>query len=156
MEKKTIDSSDRFITEMFFSQEDIDLMEKYVYLDESKIHGVGTFAKVDIPSGTEIGYYVGPPWNGNGPDRFVYHYGEAGIPLLVVGPMRFMNHSPEPNTEMWENSDFYDEEDNMIPYIKPGTVIFTTRDIRQGEEITSYYSDGFQEWIDNGMKEEDQ
>jgi len=142
----TIDSSDRFVTEMYLNQEEIELMEKYLYLAPSKIHGIGVFARIDIPEDTEIGYYIGPPWNGVGDDRYVYWWGDAEIPMLVVGPMRFMNHSSEPNTDLYEEGD--------PPYYVPACLFYASRDIRKDEEITSCYGEGFQEWIDAGMPED--
>jgi SET domain-containing protein len=132
---------------MYFCEEAIEVMEEYLYLAPSKIHGTGVFAKKDIPKDTEIGYYRGPAWNGTGTDTYVY-WSEQELAILVVGPMRFMNHSPECNAETYEWVD--------SPYHHNGCTVVAIRDIRKGEEITSNYGESFQEWLDSGMPEDEE
>ncbi len=98
-----------------------------VYVDASRIHGRGLFARQAIPAGTLIGHYEGKATQRNG--RYV---------LWMEGPadgewqgidgsndLRFMNHSDRPNCEM------------------DGTDLYAARDIGAGEEITIDYGDEF-------------
>jgi hypothetical protein len=129
-------AGDRFITEMYFDEEDIEKMDSLCYLAHSKIDGWGLFAKKDMPANTVVGYFHGPQWNGNGDDKFVYWAGpDNTIPIMVVGPMRFVNHSPEPNLEV---------EEFDPPYSLGACQLKTMRPIRAGEEFTWHYGEEFE------------
>lgn len=97
-----------------------------VIIKDSPIHGLGVFARVDIPAFGYIGRYEGPSTDIDGmhvlwlyDDETESWYGVDGI-----NEMRFLNHSDTPNAE-WSDLDLY-----------------ATRFIEAGEEITFDYGWG--------------
>ena len=88
----------------------------YLAVGPSDIHGVGIFAKEDVPKGIDIGVsHVYDP-------NFQHDY----IRTPLGG---FINHSENPNCELIE-------EDGDYHYKK----LQTLRKIEQGEELTLKYS----------------
>ena len=102
----------------------------WVSVRPSRIHGFGLFAQAFIPTESYIGAYVGPPAEEDG--RYVLWIEDddgkwAGVDGSNV--LRYLNHSPTPNTEL------------------NGTELFALRDIERGEEITIHYGE---DWADGG------
>jgi hypothetical protein len=103
------------------------------YLDRSKIHGFGVFAKENIKAGTPMWEYL----DGYDLDlifddfplqvrQYIKHYGNMvrpGVYLLCGDNARFMNHSEAPNMSA------------------SGAKNIALRDISAGEEITCNYSE---------------
>jgi len=92
-------------------------------IKESPIHGLGLFAKEDIPAGINLG---------------ITHYDHDGyITRTPLGG--FYNHSNEPNCERIENENYmqlFDQENSQTYYCE----LFTLRKIKAGEEITVKYT----------------
>jgi len=92
---------------------------------ESPIHGKGLFARIDIPIDTWIGTYEGPATKTDGMHVLWLYDEETGDWEGIDGKneMRFLNHSPKPNAEWWDNE------------------LYSIRDIGKGEEITFHYGE---------------
>jgi len=92
---------------------------------ESPIHGKGLFARIDIPEDTWIGTYEGPATKTDGMHVLWLYDEETGDWEGIDGKneMRFLNHSPKPNAEWWDNE------------------LYSIRDIGKGEEITFHYGE---------------
>lgn len=100
---------------LMFSETHYRPLPKEVIIKPSKIDGYGLFAKHDIPIGTELG---------------ITHVWAMG--MWIRTPLGgFINHSDTPNAvgEMRLS-------DNRTDY----RCLLTTDTIKQGEEITFYYS----------------
>lgn len=84
-----------------------------IYIDQSPIHGMGLFAKVDIPQGHDFG---------------ITHVKDDRFPNgLIRTPMGgFVNHSYDPNLEMIEIDDT----------IRMKTI----KSVKKNEELTVNYS----------------
>jgi len=101
-------------------------LEEYFYVDRSRIHGDGLFARITIDAGEWIGTYDGPETDQN--DTYVLWVedeqgrwvGRDGKNLL-----RYINHSDAPCAEFAD----YD--------------LYATRCIEPHEEITIDYGDEF-------------
>ncbi len=94
-------------------------MKKWVYVDESSIHGKGLFAQCDIPKGTVLGVVKGVPAKKDGP-YVLWLSADEGI--RVRCHLRFINHSKKPNAAYYDTLE-----------------VITLRRIREGEEITHNY-----------------
>lgn len=103
------------------------------HLKESSIEGVGVFATYLIPKGTVIAKWL-PGFDSRYTKQAVdempscarecvlrHAYLDGGFYYLNGDNMRYMNHSPTPNTEQTEDEDI------------------AIRDIQPGEEITCDY-----------------
>ena len=98
-----------------------EILEEYFYVKESGIHGMGLFAKEDIPKGDYLGTYDGPEKHDdrdNGmhvlwvEDEDGSYVGRDGQNLL-----RYINHSAKPIAE-FEGFDLY-----ALRYIEKDTEI---------------------------------
>ena len=102
------------------------VVSPFVVVQESKIHGKGLFAAVDIEPETLLGTYHGPRTQEIG-DHVLWIdcdvEGEFGID--GVNELRYVNHSTEP-TACFE-----------------GEELWSTGPIAQGTEITHHYGE---EW----------
>lgn len=111
------------------------------YVAESKIHGMGLFAKRMINKGEFIGTYKGPY---QPPSR--YYLDNFGPHVLWVvdengmiegrdgrNILRYMNHHAKPCAEF------------------DGFDLFALRNIRKGSEITIHYGEEFVEAIAEGL-----
>ena len=126
--------------EIFSAREWI-LMQRKVVVKKSKIQGLGTFAKRHTPKAQVVGYYKGKVFEG-GDDTFVHCWCDGKgneIDILVDGPLRYMNHSSEPNCEI--SREDTDSEG------RHRSVIVSICDIIKGEELTRYYSDYFEKLV---------
>lgn len=129
---------------------------EYVEFRKSGIHGMGGFAKVDIPEGTRVIEYVGEKITKKETDRRVEkvyerfetdeeNHGAVYIFTLnkkydidgdvPYNPARYINHSCDPNCE--------------TDIIKGRIWIISTRDIKQGEEILYNYGFDFDSYEDH-------
>lgn len=114
------------------------ILEKYIYVKTSVIHGSGIFTSVDIPSGTPLIRITGEIISGeecerreeeennvyifwNGDDRF--------IDTSLTEKIKFINHNCN------YNCDVEGFEDELI--------LVASRDISSGEELTIDY--GYEE-----------
>jgi hypothetical protein len=93
------------------------------YVEASAIHGLGLFARELISAGEVIGAIAPQPVAEDGPHVLWLSEDEGH---QVEGPLRFINHSPQPN------ACYYDDL----------TVVALT-DIAPGVEITHDYGDGW-------------
>jgi len=133
--------SDR-LARKHYSAEHLETMRALVEVRESPVHGLGCFARVAIPEAAEVGVMNGPAWLSDTYDPHVmFNINDDGQwvdPVEVVGPLRFSNHSAEPNLEI------IDTVLAEPPYLgRQVGVAFALRDIAPGEELTWYYSDEF-------------
>ena len=87
--------------------------DERIEVRESKIHGIGLFAKVDIPAGDFI--HITHLWN-----SVVNTY-------INFNPNHLYNHSWEPNC--------YVERNLPSPFV----ALFAGQDIAEGEELTVDY-----------------
>ncbi len=94
-------------------------MKKWVYVDDSPIHGKGLFARCDIPKGTVIGKVDGVAAKRNGPYVLWLDEGQG---IRVRCDLRFINHSDRPNAAYYDTLE-----------------VIALRDISCGEEITHNY-----------------
>jgi len=116
----------------------------WVVFRRSRIHGIGGFARQDIPAGTRILEYVGEKISKEESARRC----EANNPYIFClndqfdldgnvpwNPARFLNHSCQPNCET-----LLDEAERIW--------IVALRDIRAGEELTFNYGYDLTEYRD--------
>ena len=92
----------------------------------SPIHGNGAFATRSIRAGERIGEYTGSPSDEDG-TYVLWVEGDDGEfhGIDGDGPLRWLNHSTDPNVEF------------------DGPQLFALRDIGVGEELTFHYGE---EW----------
>ncbi len=110
----------------------------------SNIHGTGGFARVDIPSGTNIVQYVGERISKSESLRRCEADNEYIFDLdeqtdldgnVEWNPARFINHSCSPNCEA-----HWDEEEIWIVAV---------RDIKAGEELTFNYGYDLEDFLEH-------
>ena len=103
---------------------------------KSSIHGAGVFAEQRIRRGQRIGRFEGTPTDRDGTYvLWVLDEDDCFRGLEGTGPLRFLNHSADPNAE------FQADE------------LYALRTIREGDEITCHYGDA---WEDDGDAREDE
>ena len=100
---------------------------KLTYVTDSKIHGKGLYAKVDIESGTFLGEYLGPEATRNGSHVLWVYDDEGVVGRSGKNKLRYLNHSQDHCAEF------------------EGFELYAVRPIRAGEEITINYGD---DWDD--------
>ncbi len=94
-----------------------------VFVARSALHGCGVFASARLKRGDYIAEAQGTPTETDGPNVLWVlgsegsHYG-----LRLVNHLRYLNHSPKPNSNFW------------------GTELYAIRGIGPGEEITFDYT----------------
>jgi SET domain-containing protein len=98
-----------------------------VVVAPSPIDGRGVFARRDIAAGTYIGSYEGKTARRNGKYVLWVEDGEETIGRSGTPPLKFLNHSDEPNA-------YFD-----------GFDLYAEVDIRQGQEITFDYGEEWRE-----------
>lgn len=91
-----------------------------VYIDKSAIHGMGIFARVDIPKGYNFG---------------ITHVADERFPDgYIRTPLGgFINHSNDPNVEMYEIEDFLRMR--------------TVKAVNKGDELTVDYRPWYKEEV---------
>ena len=115
------------------------------YLGQSPIHGLGVFAKYDLPKGTVLSRFM-PPMDSQFHHQLMlsltpveqsylkmYAYRSIFTKLWVLNGDndRYMNHSTDPNTTMDPDG---------------GSENIALRDVEAGEELTCDYSSFDMEW----------
>ena len=123
---------------------------KLILIRRSSIHGMGVYAKADIPKGSRIIEYVGDKITKKEADRRAdaleqlrkkkTHLGEVYIFELSkrydidgnvpYNKARYINHSCEPNTE--------------VEIIRGKIWIVATKEIKNGDEIFYNYGYGYE------------
>ena len=92
-----------------------------VYLKESEIHGTGLFAKHIINSGVNLG--------------MTHVYDSEQEDSRIRTPLGgFINHSENPNCFINENIHYHNGQQREL---------YTIRPIQKGEELTVYYTKGY-------------
>jgi SET domain-containing protein len=93
-----------------------------VIVKTSRIHGRGAFAAESIAEGSLVGLYSGEETQADGP-HVLWVEDEEGQPFGIrgTGPLRFVNHSNEPNAEF------------------QGVELVALRGIEVDEELTADY-----------------
>ena len=99
-------------------------------IKESEIHGLGLFATEDIPEGTNLGIaHVLIP---HAEDVFAQSY--CRTPLGG-----FYNHSDSPNCEIKSIIKYFIDSSSHHRLVTTIMELFTKKDIKEGEEVTSRY-----------------
>ncbi len=82
-------------------------LEKFFYVKESALHGMGLYARKDIPKGEYMGTYDGPEVEENGM-HVLWVEEEDGSEVGRDGQnlLRYLNHSVKPLAE-FEGFDLY-------------------------------------------------
>lgn len=93
----------------------------------SPIDGRGVFARREIAAGTFLGSYEGKTARRNGKYVLWVEDGETTIGRRGTGPLRFLNHSREPNA------------------VFDGFDLYAAVDIAKGEEVTVDYGEDWRE-----------
>lgn len=94
-------------------------IDQLTFVSDSKIHGKGLFARVDIPKSTVIGTIQGKPCKRNGPHVIWLSETEA---FKVSCDLKYINHDDKPN------ACYYDD-----------LTVVALRNIKADEEITHNY-----------------
>lgn len=111
---------------------------KKVYVDKSKIHGLGVFANEDIPKGEIIevvpisDLHLPKGQNSNCLLDYRFNWPSGNTPETQVAAWGYgsiYNHSETPNANWISNMENYTFE------------FFAIKDIKKGEEICTYYGD---------------
>jgi len=143
---KQAPEADEEADEDFYCEEELELHRNNFEVKTSLIPGagLGVFAKKDLLEDEWIGSVNGPVVGSNG-KHILWRYTVFGYTLIdVKGPLRYANHSSEPNIDLCEDS--------------YGFFVFANRDIKYGEEICWNYGfeneDLINEW-NNGVYETD-
>ena len=101
-----------------------------VTIKKSKIHGLGLFATKDIPKGTNLGIaHVKIP---HAEETFPQSY--CRTPLGG-----FYNHSKRPNCEIKSKIHYFASSDDYKRLVTTILELYTQKEIKKGEEITSKY-----------------
>ncbi len=82
-------------------------LQEFYYVKESRLHGEGLYAKVDIEKGEYMGTYDGPEVTENSM-HVLWVEEEDGTAVGRDGQnmLRYLNHSPKPHAE-FEGFDLY-------------------------------------------------
>ena len=94
-------------------------IDQLTFVSDSKIHGKGLFARVDILKSTVIGTTQGQPCKRNGPHVIWLSETEA---FKVSCDLKYINHDDKPN------ACYYDD-----------LTVVALRNIKADEEITHNY-----------------
>ena len=92
-----------------------------VYVEVSRIHGWGLFAREPLQEGLYLGTYLGPAARRNGSHVLWVDEGDGWIGRRGFNRLRYLNHSKPPNAEF------------------NGFELYTCRPIAADEEITIDY-----------------
>ena len=99
-------------------------------IKESKIHGLGLFATEDIPKGTNLGIaHILIP---HSEDIFAQSYSRTPLG-------GFYNHSDDPNCVIKSKIHYFASSSDYKRLVTTIMELFTEKDIKKGEEITSKY-----------------
>jgi SET domain-containing protein len=104
-------------------------------IKKSNIHGNGLFAKIRFLKGEKLTRYYGrtitrDEFNKSGIDKYYYLGRKFAIvsnsePYLTLNPVNYINEGPDPNVMLRKKA------------------LYTTRDIKKGEELTLKYPDSY-------------
>ena len=99
-------------------------------IKESKIHGLGLFATEDIPKGTNLGIaHILIPHSED-----IFAQGYCRTPLGG-----FYNHSNDPNCIIKSRIYYFASSDDYKRLVTTILELYTQKEIKKGEEITSKY-----------------
>ena len=97
---------------------------------ESEIHGLGLFATEDIPEGTNLGIA----------HILIPHAEETFDQSYCRTPLGgFYNHSDSPNCEIKSIIKYFIDSSSHHRLVTTIMELFTKKDIKEGEEVTSRY-----------------
>ena len=94
-----------------------------LHIGDSKIHGQGLIAKENIPMGTDLG---------------ISHY-RKGDDVIRTPLGGFINHSDNPNCFINRNIHYHHGDQREL---------YTIRPIKKGEELTVFYTVGYDDIIE--------
>ena len=101
-----------------------------VTVKKSEIHGLGLFATEDIPKGTNLGVaHILIP---HSEDIFAQSYSRTPLG-------GFYNHSDDPNCEIKSRIHYFISSQSYQRLVTTIMELYTQKDIKKGEEITSRY-----------------
>ena len=101
-----------------------------ITVKKSEIHGLGLFATEDIPKGTNLG--VAHILNPHSEDIFAQSYSRTPLG-------GFYNHSDDPNCVIKSKIHYFASSSDYKRLVTTIMELFTEKDIKKGEEITSKY-----------------
>jgi len=101
------------------------------YVATSTIHGQGVFAGRRLRRDEVIGSYQGLPTREDGTYVLWLYEDEEWRGIEGTGPLRFLNHSCDPNADF------------------DGCELYALRDIATGEEITFHYGEEWEGFCDD-------
>ena len=101
-----------------------------ITVKKSEIHGLGLFATEDIPKGTNLGVaHILIP---HSDDIFAQSYSRTPLG-------GFYNHSDDPNCVIKSKIHYFASSADYKRLVTTIMELFTEKDIKKGEEITSKY-----------------
>ncbi|SVC34784.1 uncharacterized protein METZ01_LOCUS287638 [marine metagenome] len=99
-------------------------------IQKSEIHGLGLFATEDIPEGTNLGIA----------HVLIPHAEETFSQSYCRTPLGgFYNHSNTPNCEIKSNIKYFYNPASHHRLVTTIMELFTKKEIKEGQEITSNY-----------------
>ena len=99
-------------------------------IQKSEIHGLGLFATEDIPEGTNLGIA----------HILIPHAEETFAQSYCRTPLGgFYNHSDSPNCEIKSKIHYFISSETHQRLVTTIMEIFTKKDVKKGEEVTSRY-----------------
>ena len=97
-----------------------------LFIEESMINGQGLFSSHDLPKETDLGV-----------SHIEFEKDKMSAKELIRTPLGgFINHSSNPNCFINTNIHYHDGQQREL---------YTTRPIKTGEELTVYYTVGYED-----------
>ena len=123
---------------------------EWVTIKKSRIHGVGVFAKKDIPKGTKIVDYYGKEMKWK---NFTQKYGAYNENSLNTYPMRRIWKILVAKEEPYKSKNlvnYINEYPNKVNCELKLRALYSKKDIKKGEELYLIYPSGYnRSWLKN-------
>lgn len=119
---------------MQIAENKTDLLEEYVIVKDSGIHGKGIFITKDVPEGASIMVIAGEVISGDECERredeednvYIFWNGDTYIDTAMTEKIKYINHNCD------FNCDVLDRDESSL-------LLVAYRDIKAGEELTIDY-----------------